>query len=88
MSTLYMVMGYFYLECNPAARVKTFIVTYDYSLAEKTLSTLLTHKSKETGFSKSHSCRDGVFWIKNAEMDNFYKQGRNMCVPDPLEKSN
>tara|TARA_Y100000389_G_C17441028_1_gene508567 strand:+ start:894 stop:1169 length:276 start_codon:yes stop_codon:yes gene_type:complete len=84
---LYMVMGYLYNECNPTAHVKNFITTHDYKEAEKHLWILLTNDGKETGFSKSFSCKSGVFWIKTIKLGSFYENGRNLCVPDPLEKT-
>lgn len=80
-------MGYYYDECTPATRVRTFIITHEYKSAERHLWMLLTKEHKQTGFSKSYSCKSGVFWIKTMELDVFHVQGRDMCVPDPLEKS-
>lgn len=84
---IYMVMGYLYKECNPMAHVKNFITTRDYKEAETHLWILLTNNGKETGFSKSFSCKTGVFWIKTIKLDYFYEDGRNLCVPDPLENN-
>ena len=83
---LYIVMGYYHNCSLPAANILSFIHTHDYKEAESVLLELLVNNSRPTQVSNSYYCKDGCFWIKTIMLDMKYENGKNLCVPDPLEK--
>ena len=83
---LYIVMGYYNTHSSPSVTVLSFIHTHDYKLAESVLFKLLIHNPRPTNITNSYYCKDGCFWIKTVTLDVEYDRGKNLCVPDPLEK--